>query len=539
MRALEEQVTRLRGQSESLQARIYELEYEHRTLQGHDESYWALIRAIRETVRERVPADARIAVLTKGDDALVDLYGRDAWHFPRHLDGRYAGYYPKRDCSAIAHVEALRARGADFFLLPETSRWWLTYYAGFVRHLNHRYRLVVDHPGVCVIWNLGAHPSATDAPASVVARLLEDHTSIFGESPAVLDWKSGARLSDALPEHTVFSPPADRTPLPYLDATVDLVVIASDDRATIAEATRVAAKAVLNLGEHSAPAVTWLVDHEARLPSTSIVIPCHDGLSHTKACLTTLVETLPSDFAGEIIFVDDASSDGTQAFLARAARDDARIRLIRHDSNRGFVRACNRGARAAKGEYVLFLNNDTVLLPGWLQPILRTFRDFPDAGAVGGRLLFEDGRLQEAGGLVFSDGSAAKLGYYDEDPDAPLYGYVREVDYVSGALLATPREFFREVGGFDRRYRFGYYEDDDYCFAVRAAGRRVYYQPESTVVHVEGVSAGTDLTVGLKAFQVRNQSVFVRKWKDMLARQPARPDPWNWAGLVAVAGARR
>jgi GT2 family glycosyltransferase len=527
----------LRSQTEALQARYYDLEFENRTLLGQDETYGALIREVRETVREHVPTTACVAVLSKGDDALLDLYGRQAWHFPRAEDGRYAGYYPRRDCSTTAHLEVLRARGAEYFLLPDTSRWWLDHYAGFSRHLARRYRLVTDRPGVCALWSLRERPRPEDVPAARIADLLEGHTATLGHYPAVLDWNSGAKLQEALPEHTVFSPCEMGPRLPYLDSTVDVVVIGREDHETIHEATRVASKVLVNL-DGGDPNPEWLAE-VVRLPSVSIVIPCHDGAEHTEACLGTLGDTLPDDFAGEIITVDDGSTDGTHELLIDASRADERIRVIRHDSSRGFLRSCNRGARAAKCDYLLFLNNDTILMPGWLQPLLRTFTDFPDAGAVGGRLLFPDGRLQEAGGLVFEDGSAAKVGYYDDDAEAPLFAYVRETDYVSAALLMTPRELFRELGGFDRRYGFGYYDDDDYCFAVRASGRGVYYQPESTIVHVEGASAGTDLSAGLKHFQVKNQALFARKWRAVLTGQPARPEPYDWAAVVALAGARR
>src|SRR5206468_3712541 len=143
----------------------------------------------------------------------------------------------------------------------------------------------------------------------------------------------------------------------------------------------------------------------------------------------------------------------------------------------------------------------TLPTPGWLPPLLRTFVDRPDAGVVGGKLVFPDGRLQEAGGVVFSDGSAANFGKWDKYIDAPLYNFVREVDYVSGALLATPRDLFRRLGYFDTRFRPIYYEDTDYCFKVRDAGLRVYYQPESVVIHLEGSTSGIDSSKGDKRYQ--------------------------------------
>jgi GT2 family glycosyltransferase len=139
-------------------------------------------------------------------------------------------------------------------------------------------------------------------------------------------------------------------------------------------------------------------------------------------------------------------------------------------------------------------------------------------------MLYPDGRLQEAGNVIFSDGSGANFGRYDYGADAPLYNYVREVDYCSAALLATPRALFEKIGGFDERYRPAYYEDTDYCFAVRKHGKRVYYQPESVVIHREGSTSGTDLTQGVKRYQVVNHHKFVEKWGKVLEQQPSPPD---------------
>ena len=199
------------------------------------------------------------------------------------------------------------------------------------------------------------------------------------------------------------------------------------------------------------------------------------------------------------------------------------MRLLRNEANSGFLASVNRAVEEASGEFIVLLNNDTIPLPGWLPPLLAPFRDRDDVGAVGGRLVYPDGRLQEAGGLVFRDGSAAKFGYGDPDPDFPLFTVPREVDYCSGCLLAFRRDFFLESGGFDPAYGFGFYEDADFCFRVRALGRVVLYEPESVIVHVEGASAGTDLRQGAKRYQVLNASVFTERWRDALASQHERP----------------
>jgi GT2 family glycosyltransferase len=181
----------------------------------------------------------------------------------------------------------------------------------------------------------------------------------------------------------------------------------------------------------------------------------------------------------------------------------------------------------AQGDILIFLNNDTLPLAGWLPPLLRILREKPEAGAVGGKLVYPDGTLQEAGGVIFADGSGCNFGRFDKASNAPLYNFVREVDYCSGALLATPRALFMELGGFDVRFKPAYYEDVDYCFTLREKGYRVYYQPESVIVHFEGTSSGTDLKTGVKSYQVVNQHKFVAKWSKVLKQHYPAPDQYD------------
>ena len=252
----------------------------------------------------------------------------------------------------------------------------------------------------------------------------------------------------------------------------------------------------------------------AAAPRVSVIIPVHGQLAHTLTCLRSIARHgAAAPF--ELIVVDDASPDDSAATLARIDG----LRLLRNPHNLGFIGSCNAGAAAARGEFLLFLNNDTQVTAGWLDALLACFADCPDCGIAGARLVYPDGRLQEAGGLVFADGSAWNVGRF-EDRDDPRFAYRREVDYVSGAALMIPRALFAELGGFDTRYAPAYYEDADLAFAVRARGRKVVYQPASLIVHDEGTSAGTDLDTGMKRFQTINQARFVAKWQAALATQP-------------------
>lgn len=253
----------------------------------------------------------------------------------------------------------------------------------------------------------------------------------------------------------------------------------------------------------------------ARQPLVSVIIPVFNQVHFTGACLASLAaEGAERPF--EVIVVDDCSTDATSSFLVECDG----IRVINNPENRGFIHSCNAGARVAKGEYLVFLNNDTTVTPDWLDALIDTFDQHPRAGVAGARLIYPDGRLQEAGGIVFNDASGWNYGRGDP-ADRPEYNFASETDYVSGACLAIPRQLFRELAGFDPRYAPAYYEDTDLCFRVRDAGYRVIYQPTSTVVHHEGVTSGTDESSGTKRFQAINRDKFMKRWRDVLSAHPS------------------
>jgi GT2 family glycosyltransferase/glycosyltransferase involved in cell wall biosynthesis len=261
-------------------------------------------------------------------------------------------------------------------------------------------------------------------------------------------------------------------------------------------------------------------------PRVSIVIPVYNKFAYTAACLRSLVEHNGA-VSFEVIVVDDGSSDATPQRIVEIGG----VRVVRNAQNLGFVGSCNAGADCAKGEFVLFLNNDTVVTAGWLDALLRCFEEEPDCGVAGAKLVYPDGRLQEAGGIVFADGSGWNYGRFD-DPADPRYNYRREADYCSGAAILMRRDLFVQLGGFDARYAPAYYEDTDLAFAVRATGKKVFFEPRAMVIHFEGVTAGTDTGSGMKRFQVINRDKFLQKWKNKLTHQPA---PIERAGQAYAA----
>lgn len=251
-------------------------------------------------------------------------------------------------------------------------------------------------------------------------------------------------------------------------------------------------------------------------PAVSIVVPAYGHAAQTLRCLGSIaLARVEAPF--EVVVVDDGSPAGSLDALAGVAG----LEVVRSSPNRGFVAACNLGAARCRGAWIVFLNNDTVVTDGWLDRLLETAASRPRAGAVGARLLFEDGRLQEAGGIVWRDGSAHNVGR-GQSADAPPYGYVRAVDYCSAACLLISAPLFGSLGGFDEAFAPAYYEDVDLAFRVRAADLEVLYEPRAVVFHAEGATAGRDPTRGVKRFQAAHREVFARRWSTELASHPAR-----------------
>jgi GT2 family glycosyltransferase/SAM-dependent methyltransferase/glycosyltransferase involved in cell wall biosynthesis len=268
-------------------------------------------------------------------------------------------------------------------------------------------------------------------------------------------------------------------------------------------------------------------------PPVSIVIPVWNKVEYTQRCLEKIIENTPPELY-EVVVVDNASTDATPDLLAQLEGD---TKVIRNAKNEGFVIACNQGAAASTGKYVLFLNNDTTPQPGWLEALVATAEGDARVGAVGSKLVYPDGNLQEAGGIVFSDASGWNFGKGD-DPLAPEYNQPCEVDYCSGASLMVRRDLFERLGGFDLRYAPAYYEDTDLCFGVRSLGFTVNYCPGSVVVHHEGVTAGTTTASGMKRYQDVNRDKFFRKWADELKRQPEPPSRTGRRPFTASRGRR-
>lgn len=252
----------------------------------------------------------------------------------------------------------------------------------------------------------------------------------------------------------------------------------------------------------------------AENPKVSIIIPVYNQVHYTYACLVSILENT-GEFDYEIIIADDVSTDATKEIDKFVTG----LVIARNESNQGFLKNCNNAAKKARGEYIFFLNNDTTVQKDWLPPLIRLLETDKSIGMVGSKLIYPDGRLQEAGGIIWSDGSGWNYGRCD-DPNKPEYNYVRDVDYISGAAIMLSRKLWEDIGGFDERYAPAYCEDSDLAFEVRKRGLRVVYQPLSVVTHFEGVSNGTDVNgTGLKRYQVENNKKLQEKWSEEFKNQ--------------------
>lgn len=264
-------------------------------------------------------------------------------------------------------------------------------------------------------------------------------------------------------------------------------------------------------------------------PAVSIVVPAFGELPMTLRCLHAIARvggTIPY----EVILVDDGSDPPLSDLLSATPG----LRVLRMPVNSGFVGAARLGADEAQGSSVLFLNNDTAVTAGWIEAMHRRLMR-PGVGMVGAQLVSWNGSVQEAGGIVWDDGSATNYGR-GEHPDAPAVSFARTVDYCSGACLMIRRSLYDELGGFDPAYAPGYYEDVDLAFRVRQRGLRVEYEPRARVYHQEGGTAGTDPRAGMKRFQEANRGVLAERWARDLTLQPPRA---RGAHLARWHGARQ
>ncbi|MDQ2067261.1 glycosyltransferase [Xinfangfangia sp. CPCC 101601] len=249
--------------------------------------------------------------------------------------------------------------------------------------------------------------------------------------------------------------------------------------------------------------------------SASLIIPVFNQIDYTLRCIEA-IQRNTTEIEYEIIVVDDGSTDATQSLLSGRAD----ITYLRNAENLGFIGSCNAGLARARNTYVCYLNNDTEVAPLWLSALIDSFELHPGIGMAGAQLIYPDGRLQEAGGIIWDDFSGWNWGRL-QDPEAAPFTYARQADYCSGAAILLPRALAQALGGFDPSFAPAYGEDSDLAFRLRAIGLATLYQPLSRVVHYEGITSGTDTSTGVKAYQLINAEKLKARWAHVLPHQGA------------------
>lgn len=200
--------------------------------------------------------------------------------------------------------------------------------------------------------------------------------------------------------------------------------------------------------------------------------------------------------------------------------------VIHNEKIYKFLINCNKASKFARGKYIIFLNNDTKVHKEWLISLIKLIESDEKIGMAGSKLIYPNGKLQEAGGIVWNDGEPENFGKWSK-ADLPEYNYVKEVDYISGASIIVRKSIWEKLGGFDERFNPSYFEDTDLAFEIRKSGYKVMYQPKSIVIHYEGISNGRDLKTGIKKYQVRNKELFIEKWKNELKYQETKFNLFN------------
>lgn len=235
----------------------------------------------------------------------------------------------------------------------------------------------------------------------------------------------------------------------------------------------------------------------------SIIVPLYNQVAFTRVCNEYLVRNTDPGF--ETVYVDNGSSDDTPRFLAGLG---GRVQKVINPGNLGFAKACNQGARAAQGRYLVFLNNDTAVHKGWLGPLLDALRTRREIGIAGPKLIYPDNTIQQAGVVFWETGLPYHL-YAGCSADLPGANKARFFQAVTGACFMVSKEDFFAAGGFDEAYLNGL-EDIDLCLKLGERGKGVFYQPESVVTHFESRSENR------QAAMVRNRDLFMARWRDIL-----------------------
>jgi O-antigen biosynthesis protein len=245
------------------------------------------------------------------------------------------------------------------------------------------------------------------------------------------------------------------------------------------------------------------------MPRVSILIPAYNQAKYTAECIASIVKSNPT-VTYEVVIADDASPDVSAQALKRIRN----VKFVQQSTNIGFLRNCNSTVRHCIGQYLLLLNNDAQLTLGALDALVAILDGNPDVAAVGPKILYPNGRLQEAGCTVDRDGISGMVGLF-LDPSTPAYNYDREVQYCSGAALLIRSSEIQE-GLFDESFAPAYCEDADLCLRLLSRGRKIIYCSKAEVIHHLSISTNKQSVDTRLQLVSRNQQKLSQKWSSLL-----------------------
>ena len=238
--------------------------------------------------------------------------------------------------------------------------------------------------------------------------------------------------------------------------------------------------------------------------NASIILLTYNKSDLTVACLKSLRANTPTKFIDDVIVIDNKSIDDT---LEKLKSFDW-IKVIKNEKNLGFAHGCNQGAKKAKNNALIFLNNDTEVQKGWIEPLLVALQD-ETVGVAGSKLLFPDGTIQHAG-IVISKDHIPRHIYYRENDDSKYVNYQRDFQAVTAACFALKGDIFFSINGFDEVYKNGL-EDVDLCLRIKEKNLRVVYVPKSVVIHHESMSPGRS------KYNDHNLDTYLSRWSNIIS----------------------
>lgn len=249
-------------------------------------------------------------------------------------------------------------------------------------------------------------------------------------------------------------------------------------------------------------------------PRASFVVTVFNNAHHTLECLLSVLRM--AEGAYEVIIIDDGSSDETLLMLARFKN----VKVHRNAQNLGYLRSVNVGAELARGQYLVLINSDARLIQCNLTAALDSYEAEENCGMMGARVRHVGGGLQEAGSIIYQDGTTNGYLRYQSEND-PRAMYQRDVDYCSGVFAIIARQHFESLKGFDEAYAPAYFEETDYCMRLREKGLRCIYNPHLLVDHFEFGSSKNAKTAR-KMIEMR-RSIFLARWAETLKAQQFFP----------------